>query len=216
MVSLLICQWNLGQVIQTLTRTEDFLNRRLILRVVHVAVNKHTCCGFLTENFVHMLAEQTRFVPSEERLSRGIRQLRLEMCANDPESARGIHLNSDIKKSPLNQRSLSVKIKFDALFRMSLHNFKSAQQCNVSSRVRTVYKLRERIAQVGVLQSMPKICELILRPHFGNAQNIGVNLFDDSNKYTLLALRLGTKDGLTPFPPVLLEIILEIIMSKND
>jgi hypothetical protein len=71
-----------------------------------------------------MHPQETRLIPAKKRLSGGNRQLRFEMCSNEAQSIGRTNLNCDIKESALDQGSLPVEIKFDALLRMSLYDFK--------------------------------------------------------------------------------------------
>src|SRR5262249_12160829 len=70
--------------------------------------------------------------------------------------------------------------------------------------------------QADAFEAISKVHELVLGPHFGNAKNIGMNLFDNSNENVLFGFGLRPKQDLLPFPSILLEIVLDVIVGKND
>src|SRR5262249_37939907 len=76
--------------------------------------------------------------------------------------------------------------------------------------------LCRRIVQAHAFEPISKVHELVLGAHFGNPKNIGVNLFDNSNKRVLFGFGLWPEEYLAPFPSILLEIVLDVIMGKND
>src|SRR5262249_33416504 len=70
--------------------------------------------------------------------------------------------------------------------------------------------------QADAFEAISKVHELVLGPHFGNAKNIGMNLFDNSNENVLFGFGLRPKQDLLRFPSILLEIVLDVIVGKND
>src|ERR1700737_5566364 len=112
-VPLHVCPRNIEKVIQTLARAKDFLNRGLILRVVHIAVYEHICVGLPAQNVVQVPSKEARFIPAKKRFSCRDRQLRFEVRSNETQPIRRIHLYRDVKKSALDPRSLSVQLKLN-------------------------------------------------------------------------------------------------------
>src|SRR6516164_2765367 len=70
--------------------------------------------------------------------------------------------------------------------------------------------------QTELLQPVLKVSELVLGSHFGNAQDVRMNLVDDSNNRIFFAFRLRGEDSVGSLSPVLLQIILNIVVGKSD
>src|SRR5580693_7283934 len=80
--------------------------------------------------------------------------------------------------------------------------------------IRRVHILGERKFKTSVVEALLKFLELIRRSHLGYTKYIRMNLFNDPNQCTLLALRLGRKLGSSTLSPIHFEIVLDVVVNE--